>query len=329
MSSFYWIHLFWSGCKKDSIHWKWRKNPPKEKLCEAWQQEAKGEAETMEESQRNNKRTFTELSKWLDQSSKDDQSSKELKATSAYLFESQVEVNSQLFKAHYRNVVKDRAEILKHTTMLNGTLAAAWRIRHEILKLEIARLPERYHKMAWSLVRHVYFKILGNRQLVDLIFNNMIKVALENSNFWENMQTLERSASTIEENYKAFVSAALKCNNNNFTYQYPAQYHAEIPVEIPKRRHERHVQRPTERHCNRRSRDQREPNNNNRPREYEHLYAFMATMVDPNTDSLGDDDESVHPSREPVETPGTYQKYFSTETEEELYEENKKLHTVF
>jgi hypothetical protein len=55
-----------------------------------------------------------------------------------------VEVNSQLFKAYYRNVVKDRAEILKHTTML--------KIRHEILKLEIARLPEMYHKTAWSLV---------------------------------------------------------------------------------------------------------------------------------------------------------------------------------
>jgi hypothetical protein len=72
--------------------------------------------------QRNNKRTFTELSNWLDQNTK------ELKATSAYLLEHQVEVNSQLFKAHYRNVVKDRAEILKHTTMLNGTLEAAWRI---------------------------------------------------------------------------------------------------------------------------------------------------------------------------------------------------------
>ncbi len=58
---------------------------------------------------------------------------KELKATSAYLLECQVEANSQLFKAHYRNVVKNRAEILKHPTMLNGTSAAAWRIRHEII----------------------------------------------------------------------------------------------------------------------------------------------------------------------------------------------------
>ncbi len=73
----------------------------------------------------NNKRIFTELSRWLDQSSK------ELKATSAYLLECQVEVNSQLFKAPYRNVVKDRAEILKHTTVLNEALAAAWRIRHD------------------------------------------------------------------------------------------------------------------------------------------------------------------------------------------------------
>ncbi len=91
---------------------------------------------------------------------------------------------------------------------------------------------------------------------------------------------------------------------------------------------ERHVQYPTERHCNRRSRNQREPNNNNRSRGYEHHYAFMAKTVDPNMDSLGDDDESVHLPREPVQTPGTNQKYFSTEMEEALYDENKKLHTV-
>ncbi len=59
-----------------------------------------------------------------------------------------MDVNSQLFKAHYRNILKDRVEILKQPTMLNGTLAAAWRLGHEIVKLEIARLPERYHKTA-------------------------------------------------------------------------------------------------------------------------------------------------------------------------------------
>ncbi len=125
-----------------------------------------------------------------------------MKATSAYLLERQVEVSSQIFNAHYRNVVKDRADILKHITMLNRSLAAAWSIIHEILKLEIARLPERYHKTAWSLVRHVYFKLLGNCQLVDPIFNDLVKVAMENATFWENLQTLEQSASTIEENYK-------------------------------------------------------------------------------------------------------------------------------
>ncbi len=143
-----------------------------------------------------------------------------------------MEVNSQLFKAHYRNVLKDRAEVLKHMTMLNGTLAAAWRIRHESVKLEIARLPEKYHKTAWCLVKRVYFQSLGNRQLVDPIFNNLIKVAMENATFWENMQTLEQSTGTIEGNYNSFVSAASKFNNN-FTYRYPGQDHVESQAEIP------------------------------------------------------------------------------------------------
>ncbi len=88
--------------------------------CQKWQR-----------VQRNKKRTYAKLEKWLDKSSR------ELKATSAYLLERQMEVSSQLFKAHYRNVLKDRAEVPKHTTTLNGTLAAAWRIRHEIVKLEL------------------------------------------------------------------------------------------------------------------------------------------------------------------------------------------------
>jgi hypothetical protein len=183
--------------------------------------------------QRNNKRTFAKLEKLLDKSSR------KLKETSAYLLECQVEVNNQLFKANYRNVLKDRAEILKHTTMLNGTSAAAWRIRHEIVKLEIARLPERYHKMAWGLVKQVYFQSLVNRHLADPIFNDLIKVAMKNSTFWENMQTLEQSASTIAGNHNLLVSAASKFNNN-FTYWYPgrslAEIHAEIQAEIPGQR---------------------------------------------------------------------------------------------
>jgi hypothetical protein len=78
-----------------------------------------------------------------------------------------------------------------------------------------------------------YFKLLGNRQIVDPIFNDLIKEAMANATFWESMQTLEQSACRIEENYKAFVPAVSRCNNNSFTYQYPAKYHAEIPVEIP------------------------------------------------------------------------------------------------
>ena len=111
------------------------KNPPKRNFVKLGNRKQQVKHQKWQRVQRNNKRTFAELEKWLNQSSR------ELKATSAYLLECQVEVNSQLFNAHYRNVLKDRAEILKHTTMLNGTLAAAWRVRHEILKLEIARLP--------------------------------------------------------------------------------------------------------------------------------------------------------------------------------------------
>jgi hypothetical protein len=59
--------------------------------------------------------------------------------------------------------------------------------------------------MAWSLVRHAYFKLLGNCQTVDPIFNDLIKVAMENATFWKNMQILEQAASTIEGGYKSFV----------------------------------------------------------------------------------------------------------------------------
>jgi hypothetical protein len=60
---------------------------------------------------------------------------------------------------------------------------------------------------------------------------------------------------------------------------------------------------------------------------YEHHYTFMVTMVDPNTDDLGEDNESAHPSRAPVQTPGSNQKLLM-EMEEELYEEYKLLRTV-
>ncbi len=100
--------------------------------------------------------------------------------------------------------------------------------------MEIARLPERYHKTAWYLVKRVYFQSLGNRQVVDPIFNDLIKVAMENATFWENMQTLEQAAGTIEGNYNFFVSAASKFNNN-FTYRYPGRNHVREPSRDPRR----------------------------------------------------------------------------------------------
>jgi hypothetical protein len=66
-------------------------------------------------------------------------------------------------------VIKDQAEIFKHTTMLNGTL-----------KLEKARLSERYHMTAWNLAKLAYFKLLGNCQLSDPSIKDVIKVAWNN-----------------------------------------------------------------------------------------------------------------------------------------------------
>ncbi len=71
--------------------------------------------------------------------------------------------------------------------------------------------------MAWFLVKWVYFQSLSNRHLADPIFNDLIKVAMENATFWENMQTLEQSASTIAGNYNLLVSATSKFNNNLLT----------------------------------------------------------------------------------------------------------------
>ena len=72
----------------------------------------------------------------------------QMKPLNAYLLECQVVVNSQLFQAHHKEVLQDRAATLKGTTMLSETSAAARRIRHEILKLEVVRLPERYQDLA-------------------------------------------------------------------------------------------------------------------------------------------------------------------------------------
>jgi hypothetical protein len=76
-------------------------------------------------------------------------------------------------------------------------------------------------------------------------------------------------------------------------------------------------------------RSQREPNNNNRPRSYEHHFAFMATTVDSNPDLPGDDDDETYfiPG-EPVETPAADDKYISAVREFEMYKGIKRLATV-
>jgi hypothetical protein len=115
--------------------------------------------------------------------------------------ECQVVVNSQLFQAHHKEVLEDRAVTLKETTMLSETLAAAWRIRHEVLKLEVARLPDRYQDLAWNLVRRIYFRALGNWQLLDPIFENLIEVVESNAIFWDKMKLVEEKSKDIVQSY--------------------------------------------------------------------------------------------------------------------------------
>ena len=86
-----------------------------------------------------------------------------------------------------------------------------------------------------------------------------------------------------------------------------------------------HVEHPTVSRNHRCSRREREPNNNNRPRDYEHHFAFMATTVGPNPDIPGDDDGTYHAPGKPMETPASAVKYTSTKMEFEMYEEVRGL----
>ncbi len=75
--------------------------------------------------------------------------------------------------------------------------------------MEKARLPEKYQDLAWSLVRRIYYRALGNRQLMDPIFEKLIKVAKGYAIFWDKMKLLEEMATDIEQSYNYVVSAAL------------------------------------------------------------------------------------------------------------------------
>ncbi len=77
------------------------------------------------------------------------------------------------------------------------------------------------------------------------------------------------------------------------------------------------------------TKEQREPNNNTRSRDYEHHFSFMAMMVGPNPDVPGDDcNETYHPPGKPMETAAADEEYTSTRGEYEMYEEIKRLALV-
>jgi hypothetical protein len=70
------------GVKRTASIGNGGRNPPKRNFVKLGNRKQKVKHEHWKRVQRNNKRAFTELSKWLDKSSK------ELKAMSAYLLES-------------------------------------------------------------------------------------------------------------------------------------------------------------------------------------------------------------------------------------------------
>jgi len=204
-----------------------KRNPQRKQNLKLGTKKHKVKFQKWQQVQKGNKKTFAELEKWLSNSKK------EIKKISAYLLERKMVVKSQLFQAHHKEVLKDRAATLKDTTMLTETLAAAWRIRHEILKMEVTRLPEKYQDLAWNLVRRIYFRALGNRQLLDPIFENLIKVAESNAVFWEKMKLVEEKAKDIEQSYDDLISAASSIAH--LDYQFPL----DLSVKKSKKRHER------------------------------------------------------------------------------------------
>jgi hypothetical protein len=83
---------FGLGVKRTVAMGNGGRNPPKRNFVKLGSRQQHVKHQKWQRVQRNNKRTFAVLEKWLNQSSR------ELKATSAYLLEHEVEMNSQLFK---------------------------------------------------------------------------------------------------------------------------------------------------------------------------------------------------------------------------------------
>jgi hypothetical protein len=198
--------------------------------------------------------------------------------------------------------------------------------------LEVTRLPERYQDLAWNLVRRIYFRALGNRQLLDPIFENLIKLAESNAVFWEKMKLVEEKAKGIEQSYDDLISEASSITH--FDYQLPL----DLLVKKLEKRHERcQVRCLAKRKNNRRSNNlkkkctihnKRGHTRNECSKEYEHHFAFMVTETSTKVPVTETVDRSFHSAGTPIATPNGNSGYFATNLEADLYEENKNLQGI-
>jgi hypothetical protein len=83
------------------------------------------------------------------------------------------------------------------------------------------------------LLGEFFFRALGSRQLLDAIFENLIKVVKSNAVFWEKMKLVEDKAKDIEQSYDDLISAASSIVH--FDYQFPL----DLSVKNIEKRHER------------------------------------------------------------------------------------------
>jgi hypothetical protein len=173
---------------------------------------------------------------------------------------------------------------------------------------------------------------LGNRQLLDPIFENLIKLAESNAVFWEKMKLVEEKAKGIEQSYDDLISEASSITH--FDYQLPL----DLLVKKLEKRHERcQVRCLAKRKNNRRSNNlkkkctihnKRGHTRNECSKEYEHHFAFMVTETSTKVPVTETVDRSFHSAGTPIATPNGNSGYFATNLEADLYEENKNLQGI-
>jgi hypothetical protein len=193
-------------------------------------------------------------------------------------------------------------------------------------------LPERYQDLAWNLVRRIYFRALGNRKLLDPIFENLIKVSESNAVFWEKMKLVEEKAKDIEQSYDDLISAASSIAH--FDYQFPL----DLSMKKLEKHHERHqVRRLAKREKNRCSNNPKKKctahssrghTRNECSNEYEHHFAFTVTETSTKVPVTETVNRSFHSAGTPIATPNGNGGYFATDLEADLYEENNNLQGV-